>query len=132
MEKCCGELFYGLLFVSGESFWRGYVIFGLREKYGYSGVPIMIVPYVMSHYGKPFFETMGAIIAGGVLGCLALRHNNFWLGFFGSLAGCNHDGPLRTLLLRSQYRMAPLTSPLHGSLRSDTARSQGVVATKEM
>ena len=81
MEKCCGELFYGLLFVSGESFWRGYVIFGLREKYGYSGVPIMIVPYVMSHYGKPFFETMGAIIAGGVLGCLALRHNNFWLGF---------------------------------------------------
>ncbi len=74
------ELVYGLLFVSGESFWRGYMVFGLEEKFGYFAIPIMVVPYVMSHYEKPFMETMGAIVAGSVLGYLALKHRNFWLG----------------------------------------------------
>jgi hypothetical protein len=74
------ELVYGMLFVSGESFWRGYMIFGLEKKFGYYGILIMVIPYVMSHYEKPFMETMGAIVAGSVLGFLALKHRNFWLG----------------------------------------------------
>lgn len=74
------ELIYGLLFLSGESFWRGYMVFGLEPKLGYYGILVMVVPYVMSHYEKPFMETMGAIVAGSVLGYLALKHRNFWLG----------------------------------------------------
>ena len=74
------ELVYGLLFLSGESFWRGYMVFGLEEDFGYYGILIMVIPYVMSHYEKPFLETMGAIVAGCVLGYLALKHRNFWLG----------------------------------------------------
>ena len=74
------ELIYGLLFLSGESFWRGYIVFGLEEELGDYGILFMIVPYVMSHYEKPFGETMGAIVSGFVLGYLALRHRNFWLG----------------------------------------------------
>lgn len=74
------ELFYGLLFVSGESFWRGYIVFGLEETLGDYAVLVMVIPYVMSHYEKPFGETMGAFVAGTVLGLLALRHRNFWLG----------------------------------------------------
>ncbi len=74
------ELIYGLLFLSGEAFWRGYMVFGLEEKFGYHGILIMLLPYVMSHYEKPFMETMGAIVAGSVLGYLALQHRNFWLG----------------------------------------------------
>lgn len=74
------ELVYGLLFLSGESFWRGYIVFGLEEKLGYYGVLFMVVPYVMSHYEKPFMETMGAFVAGSLLGYLALKHRNFWLG----------------------------------------------------
>lgn len=74
------ESVYFLLFLSGESFWRGYMVFGLEEDLGYYGILFMIVPYVMSHYEKPFMETMGAIIAGSVLGFLALKHRNFWLG----------------------------------------------------
>ena len=75
------ELFYGLLFLSGESFWRGYMIFGLRKHFGYYSLFIMVIPYVMSHYPKPFLEAMGAIAAGLILGYLALRHNHFWFGF---------------------------------------------------
>lgn len=74
------ELVYGLLFLSGESFWRGYIVFGLEPHFGRSGILVMVVPYVMSHYEKPFLETMGAIVTGCVLGWLALRHRNFWLG----------------------------------------------------
>ena len=74
------ELVYMFLFLSGESFWRGYMVFGLEEDLGYYGILVMIIPYVMSHYDKPFLETMGAIVSGGVLGYLALQHRNFWLG----------------------------------------------------
>ncbi len=74
------ELAYLFLFVSGESFWRGYLVFGLERKLGYHGVLVMVIPYVMSHYEKPFLETLGAIVTGCVLGVLALRHRSFWLG----------------------------------------------------
>jgi len=74
------ELIYGLLFVSGESFWRGYMVFGTEKTLGYYGVFMMVVPYAMSHYEKPFLETLGAFVAGTVLGVLALRHRSFWLG----------------------------------------------------
>ncbi len=72
------ELFYLLVFVSGEGFWRGFLIFGM-EKDLYA-LPLMIVPYVTAHYGKPYPETMGAIVAGFILGWLALKHRSVWLG----------------------------------------------------
>ena len=72
--------FYGLIFVSGESFWRGYMAFGVRKDLGYMGLVWMIIPYTMAHFGKPMIETMGAMVTGMVLGSLALRHKSFWLG----------------------------------------------------
>jgi len=35
----------------------------------------------MIHYGKPVLETLGAIVAGTVLGTLALRTRSIWSGF---------------------------------------------------
>ena len=74
------QVVYFLVFLSGESFWRGYIIFGLKPYLGWYSIPVMVIPYAMSHFGKPFPEAMGAIVAGTVLGFLALRHGNFWLG----------------------------------------------------
>lgn len=82
------ELLYAAMFMSGESFWRGYIIFGLEKTFGYYAILIMVIPYSMSHFGilafgytgKPFAETMGSIIAGVILGYLALRHRSFWYG----------------------------------------------------
>ena len=71
---------YGMIFVSGESFWRGYITFGLERDLGLVGLVFMIIPYTMAHYGKPLSETMGAMATGLVLGYLALRHRSFWLG----------------------------------------------------
>ncbi|QQR90678.1 MAG: CPBP family intramembrane metalloprotease [Myxococcales bacterium] len=41
----------------------------------------MVVPYCMIHFSKPFPEVCAAIIAGIVLGTLALRTKSIGLGF---------------------------------------------------
>lgn len=74
------EFSYFLVFLSGESFWRGFIIFSLKPHFGYYSLGIMAMPYCMIHFGKPFPEAMGAILTAFVLGYLALRHNSFWLG----------------------------------------------------
>ena len=40
----------------------------------------MIVPYCMIHFGKPFLECLAAIVAGTVLGTLALKTRSIWCG----------------------------------------------------
>jgi uncharacterized protein len=74
------ECFYLLVFVSGEAFWRGFLSFGLERDFGLYALALMIVPYVTGHFGKPLPETLGAIVAGGLLGWLALKHRSVWLG----------------------------------------------------
>jgi len=74
------EALYALVFVSGEAFWRGYLTFGAERDLGLYAISFMLVPYVTGHFGKPFSETLGAIVAGSLLGFLALRHRSVWLG----------------------------------------------------
>lgn len=74
------QAFYLLIFVSGESFWRGFLAFGTERDLGLYGLCFMVVPYVTSHFGKPLPETLGAIATGMVLGLLALKHRSVWLG----------------------------------------------------
>ncbi len=74
------QAFYLLIFVSGEAFWRGFILFSLERDLGYLALVYMILPYTTAHYGKPLPETMGAAVTGLVLGYLALRHRSFWLG----------------------------------------------------
>jgi membrane protease YdiL (CAAX protease family) len=74
------QLVYGILFFSGESFFRGFIVFGLARRLGYLAVFFMVIPYSLIHFGKPLPEALGAIGAGTVLGILALRGGSFWLG----------------------------------------------------
>ena len=71
---------YFMLFVSGESFWRGYMTFGLGRDLDIAALPWMVMMYSIGHYAKPILEVNGSIIAGFVLGYLALRHRSFFLG----------------------------------------------------
>jgi membrane protease YdiL (CAAX protease family) len=41
----------------------------------------MCVPYCMIHFGKPYLEASGAIIAGVVLGSLSMRTKSIYAGF---------------------------------------------------
>ena len=65
----------GLLFYvfAWEFIWRGFMLFGLKEKFGYYAIFIQMIPFLILHNGKPPAETFGAIIAGLALGVLAWR-----------------------------------------------------------
>ena len=67
------EIGYLCQFVAIEFFFRGFLLFAFQKELGYKAVLIPLIPYVMIHFGKPFPETLGAIIAGLVLGTMALR-----------------------------------------------------------
>ena len=74
------QALYATQFLALEFFFRGYMLKGLRHKFGYGAIFVMIVPYCMIHYPKPILETLGAILAGIALGTLAMRTRSIWGG----------------------------------------------------
>lgn len=74
------ELLYAGQFVGLEIFFRGFMVHGLKRHMGFLAVPVMMVPYLMIHFSKPFAEASGSIIAGFVLGALALKSRSVWWG----------------------------------------------------
>ena len=74
------ECVYILQFFALEFFFRGFLLHGLKHRFGYYSVFVMTVPYCMIHFGKPLPETIGAIIAGVFLGTLSLWTRSIWLG----------------------------------------------------
>jgi len=76
------ELGYAVQFFSLEFFFRGFMIHGVRDKLGAAGVFAMVMPYVMIHFTKPLYETIGAVVAGSVLGLLSLRTGSIAGGVF--------------------------------------------------
>jgi len=75
------EGIYWLQFFSLELFFRGWIVGALRKSLGASAIFVMATPYCMIHYGKPYLEAHGAIVAGVVLGSLAMRTRSIYSGF---------------------------------------------------
>ncbi|HVY47061.1 MAG TPA: type II CAAX endopeptidase family protein [Minicystis sp.] len=76
------ELMYAAQFFALEIFFRGFMLSGLRKSLGSGAIFAMCVPYCMIHYGKPYFETCGAVVAGIALGSLAMKTKSIYSGFF--------------------------------------------------
>ena len=74
------ELLYGVQFFALEFFFRGFLLQGLRKWLGYGAVFIMILPYCMLHFQKTGVESVGSIVAGVVLGTMAMRYRSIWGG----------------------------------------------------
>ena len=62
-------------------FFRGWMVSALRTTLGAGAIFVMAVPYCMIHYGKPYLEAHGAIVAGIVLGSLAMKTRSIYSGF---------------------------------------------------
>ena len=75
------EALYWLQFFSLELFFRGWMVGALRRTLGSAAIFAMALPYCMIHYGKPYFEAHGAVVAGVVLGSLAMRTRSIYAGF---------------------------------------------------
>lgn len=74
------QIFYSLQFISLEIFFRGFIVHGTKRRLGIYSIFVMMIPYCMIHFGKPLPETIGAIIAGIVLGFMSLKTRSVWLG----------------------------------------------------
>jgi membrane protease YdiL (CAAX protease family) len=74
------QLFYWGQFIALEFFFRGFLVHGLRHRFGIYSIFVMTVPYCMIHFGKPLPETFAAIVAGIVLGFMSLKTRSIWLG----------------------------------------------------
>jgi len=67
-----------LIYMLGWEFiWRGYMLFGLRSKFGYYSIFIQMIPFFILHKGKPEIELFASIFAGIILGVQALRSGSF-------------------------------------------------------
>jgi len=75
------EGIYFVQFLGLELFFRGLWLGALRRSLGSGAIFSMCVPYCMIHFGKPYLEANGAIVAGVVLGSLAMRTKSIYAGF---------------------------------------------------
>jgi len=61
-----------------EFLFRGFLLFGLKEKLGELSILVQIIPFVLLHFGKPEIETISTILVGIYLGYVCFRGNSYW------------------------------------------------------
>ncbi len=64
-----------------EFLFRGFLLFGLKEKFKESSILIQMIPFVLLHFGKPEIETISTILGGIYLGYVVYRGNSYWPAF---------------------------------------------------
>lgn len=74
------ELCYAAYFIGWEFLYRGLLCVGLYPRIGVAVIVLHTIPFAVMHGGKPEAEAYGSIIAGIVLGALAVRARSFWYG----------------------------------------------------
>jgi len=75
------EAMYFVQFFALEMFFRGFWLGIMRRSFGSGAIFAMAVPYCMIHYGKPYLEANGAIVAGIALGSLSMKTKSIYQGF---------------------------------------------------
>jgi hypothetical protein len=65
-----------------ECFFRGSLLFALEPRLGATAIGVTVLPYCLIHVHKPLPEALGSIVAGFVLGALALRTRRIGGGVF--------------------------------------------------
>lgn len=74
------EIIYAVQFMSLEFFFRGFIVHGVKHRFGPYAVFVMVIPYCMIHYHKPWPEACGSVLAGVGLGVVSLVTRSIWPG----------------------------------------------------
>ncbi len=73
------SLFYVLYYLGYETFFRGYLLFGLEQRLGPApAILITTLATALVHLSRPPGECFAALIAGLVAGYVALRTRSIW------------------------------------------------------
>ena len=67
---------------ASEFLYRGFLIFGLKEKFGEGAILLQMIPFVLMHFGKVEIETVSTIITGILFGWVVYRGKSYWPAFF--------------------------------------------------
>jgi len=70
-----------LSLLASEFFFRGVLIFGLRDRLKEASILVQMVPFVLVHFGKPELETLSTILTGLYFGFIVYRTKSFWPAF---------------------------------------------------
>ena len=73
-------IYLGTLFGS-EFLFRGFMLFGLKERFREGSIFIQMIPFVLVHFSKPEIETLSTIVTGIYFGYVCYRSNSFWPAF---------------------------------------------------
>jgi uncharacterized protein len=74
------EVLYTLQFFAVEFFFRGFLVHGLKHRFGAYAIFVMVVPYCMLHFTKPLPEALVSVVGGVALGFMSLRTRSIWMG----------------------------------------------------
>jgi membrane protease YdiL (CAAX protease family) len=66
------------LLMGWEYIFRGFLLFGMKERFKESSIVIQMVPFVLLHVGKPELETISTIFTGLYLGWVCYRGQSYW------------------------------------------------------
>jgi membrane protease YdiL (CAAX protease family) len=66
---------------SQEFMYRGFLLFGLKDKLKEGAILVQMIPFVFVHLTKPDLETISTIITGIIFGWVAYRGKSFWPAF---------------------------------------------------
>ena len=65
-----------------EFMYRGFLLFGLKNRFKEGSILLQMVPFALLHLGKPEAETYSTILTGILFGYIAYRTKSFWPAFF--------------------------------------------------
>lgn len=66
---------------ASEFVYRGFLLFGLKEKFKEGSILLQMIPFVLLHLGKPELETVSTLFTGIVFGYVAYRGKSYWPAF---------------------------------------------------
>jgi membrane protease YdiL (CAAX protease family) len=66
---------------ASEFMFRGFLLFGLKDKLKEGSILLQMIPFALLHLGKPEIETISTIVTGILFGYIAYRGKSYWPAF---------------------------------------------------
>jgi membrane protease YdiL (CAAX protease family) len=70
-----------VILMAWEFIFRGFMLFGLKERFKEGAILVQMIPFVITHFYKPELETISTILTGIYFGYVCYRGNSYWPAF---------------------------------------------------
>lgn len=68
----------GIRLFAWEFLFRGFMLFGLKDRLKEAAILVQMIPFALLHLGKPETETISCIVSGIYFGYVCYRGGAFW------------------------------------------------------